>query len=97
MDGDQATYELPVTTRNKRCDKVSNVILLLGDFHLAEEALVGRRADGHHNGVSPDMLLEQTHNVDAKEESYFDGIRLNVAAGTNRSTQSLLSQSYLLS
>ena len=43
---------------------------------------VGRRADGHHNGVSPDMLLEQTYNADAKEESGLDGITLNDAART---------------
>ena len=42
----------------------------------------GRRSDGHHNGVSPDMLLEQTYNADAKEESGLDGIPLNVAART---------------
>ena len=45
-------------------------------------AFVGRRFDGHHNGVSPDMLLEQTYNADAKEESGLDGITLNVAART---------------
>ena len=42
----------------------------------------GRISDGHHNGVSPDMLLEQTYNGDAKEESGLDGIPLNVAART---------------
>ena len=49
---------------------------------LVKGAFVGRRADGHHNGVSPDMLLEQTYNADAKEESGLDGITLNVAART---------------
>ncbi|KAJ4931779.1 hypothetical protein JOQ06_010219 [Pogonophryne albipinna] len=43
-------------------------------------AFVGRRADGNHNGVSPDMLLEQTYNADAKEPSGLDGITLNRAA-----------------
>ncbi len=43
-------------------------------------AFVGRRADGSHNGVSPDMLLEQTYNADAKEASGLDGITLNPAA-----------------
>ena len=45
-------------------------------------AFVGRRADGCHNGVSPDMLLEQTYNADAKEGSGLDGITRNVAART---------------
>ena len=40
------------------------------------------RSDGQHNGVSPDMLPEQTYNADAKEESDLDGITLNVAAMT---------------
>ena len=54
------------------------------DVHsaLMNGAFVGRRSDGHHNGVSPDMLLEQTYNADAKEESGLDGITLNVAART---------------
>jgi len=54
------------------------------DVHsaLMNGAFVGRRSDGHHNGVSPDMLLEQTYNADAKEESGLDGITLNVAAMT---------------
>ena len=47
---------------------------------LINGAFVGWRADGHHNGVSPDMLREQTYNADAKEESGLDGITLNVAA-----------------
>ena len=48
-------------------------------------AFVGRRADRHHNGVSDillDILLEQTYNADAKEESGLGGITLNVAART---------------
>jgi len=45
-------------------------------------AVVGRRAHGSHNAVSPDMLLEQTYNADAKEESGLGGITLNVAART---------------
>ena len=47
---------------------------------LMADAFVGRRADGNHNGVSPDMLLEQTYNADAKEASGLDGITLNRAA-----------------
>jgi hypothetical protein len=43
---------------------------------------VGRRTEGSHNSVSPDMLLEQTYNADAKEESGLDGITLNEAART---------------
>ena len=43
-------------------------------------AFVGRRADGNHNGVYPDMLLEQTYSADAKEASGLDGITLNPAA-----------------
>jgi len=45
-------------------------------------AFVGRRADENHNAVSPDMLLEQTYNADAKEESVLDAITLNIAART---------------
>ena len=54
------------------------------EVHIAlmKGAFVGRRADGHQNGVPPDMLLEQTYNADAKEESGLDGIALNVAART---------------
>ena len=35
------------------------------DVHsaLMNGAFVGRRSDGHHNGVCPDMLLEQTYNA----------------------------------
>ncbi|XP_030833483.1 uncharacterized protein LOC105441519 [Strongylocentrotus purpuratus] len=52
------------------------------DVHeaLLAGAFVGRRADGKHNCVSPDMLLEQTYNADAKEASGLDGITLNPAA-----------------
>lgn len=45
-----------------------------------EGSFVGRHAAGEHNGVSPDMLLEQTFNADAKEASGLDGITLNKAA-----------------
>ena len=41
---------------------------------------VGRRAEGKHNSVSPDMLLEQTYNAVAKEVSGLDGITLKPAA-----------------
>ena len=36
---------------------------------LMNGAFVGRRADGVYKAVSPDMLLEQTYNADAKEHS----------------------------
>ena len=49
---------------------------------LMNGAFIGWRADGHHNVDSPDMLLEQTFNADAKEESGLDGNTLNVAAWT---------------
>ena len=43
---------------------------------------VARRADGCHNAVSPDMLLEQTYNVDAKESSGLGGVTMNESART---------------
>ena len=49
---------------------------------LMRGAFVGRRATGAHNNVSPDMLLEQTYNADAKEQSGLDGIMLSEAART---------------
>ena len=54
------------------------------DVHRAfvRGAFVSRRSDGHHNAVSPDMLLEQTYNADAKEESGLGGITRNEAART---------------
>ena len=48
---------------------------------LTNGALVERRADGHHNGVS-DVLVQQTYNADGKAENGLDGITLNVAART---------------
>ena len=45
-------------------------------------AFVGRRPDGHYNGLSPDVPLEQTYNADANDGSEIDGITLNVAART---------------
>ena len=45
-------------------------------------AFVGRRCEGSHNGVSPDMLLEQTYNADAKEASGLDGIAIKPEART---------------
>ena len=45
-------------------------------------AFVRRRAIGAHNAVSPDMLLEQTYNAHAKEQSGLDGITLSEAART---------------
>ena len=54
------------------------------DVHRAfvRGAFVSRRSDGHHNAVSPDMLLEQTDNSDAKEDSGLGGITRNEAART---------------
>ena len=54
------------------------------DVHRAfvKGAFVSRRSDGHHNAVSPDMLLEQTYNADAKDESGLGGINRNEAART---------------
>jgi len=54
------------------------------EVHMAlmRGAFVGRRATGAHNAVSLEMLLEQTYNVDAKEQSGLDGITLNEAATT---------------
>ena len=45
-------------------------------------AFVSRRCEGHHNAVSPDMLLEQTYNADAKEVSGLQGITRKKAART---------------
>ena len=45
-------------------------------------AFVSRRSDGHHKAVSHDMLLKQTYNADAKEESSLGGITRNEAANT---------------
>ena len=41
---------------------------------------VARRSDECHNSVSPDMILEQSYNDDAKEEGGLDGIMTNAAA-----------------
>ena len=49
---------------------------------LNKGAFVGRRADGHHNEVSPDILLEQTYNADAKGENGLECITTNYAART---------------
>ena len=62
---------------------------------LVKGAFVGRRADGHHNGVSPDMLLEQTYNADVNEESGLDVSLLMLLLEPNGFTQSLLLQPYL--
>ena len=43
---------------------------------------VARRTSGIHNAVSPDMLLEQTYNADAKEVSGLDAITTNESART---------------
>ena len=44
---------------------------------------VGRRSAGSHNGISPDMIPEQTYNADAKPENCLDSINLNPSAGFN--------------
>ena len=49
---------------------------------LMQGAFVGRRATGTHNAVLADMLLEQTYNADANEQSVLDAIALNEAART---------------
>ena len=49
---------------------------------LIKATFVERRCDGHHNGVSPDMLLRQTYNADSNEERGLYDITLNVAART---------------
>ena len=46
-----------------------------GDFTI-------RRAEGRHNGVSPDMVLEQTYNNDLKQKQGLCGITLNPLART---------------
>ena len=33
-----------------------------------------RRSDGKHNGVAPDMIIEQTYNVDIKQKQGLRGI-----------------------
>lgn len=38
---------------------------------------VARRSPGAHNAVSPDIILEQTYNADAKEDSGLEGIAEN--------------------
>ena len=45
-------------------------------------ALKGRRSYGCHNGVSPDMILEQSYNADVKEESGLVSITMNEDART---------------
>ena len=41
---------------------------------------MGRRAEGQHNAVSSDMLLEKKYNADAKEEGGLGGITKNEAS-----------------
>ena len=57
---------LPVYIQEMR-----NLKTEIPEVHVALKngAFVGRRAEGHHNAVSPDMLLEKTYNGDVKEES----------------------------
>ena len=53
---------------------------------------MGRRAEGHHNAVSSDMLLEQTYNADAKEEGGLGGITEMKQAETNGFIRGMLLQ-----
>ena len=52
--------------------------------HIYEKFLDGeftvRRANGKHNGVSPDMVLEQTYNAEVKQKLGLKGITLNPKA-----------------
>ena len=54
------------------------------EVHMAlmQGAFVRRRATDAHNAVSPDMLLEQSYNAHAKEQSGLDGITLSEATRT---------------
>ena len=58
------------------------------DAHMAmmnqNGAFVDHRTDGNRNGVSKDMLLEQTYSDDARENSVLDGTTFNVAVRTKR-------------
>ena len=47
---------------------------------LSDGCFVGRRLSGIHNAVSPDMLLEQTYNANAKEAGGLDGKTLTNTA-----------------
>ena len=38
------------------------------------------RSDGRHNGVSPDMVLEQTYNAEVKQKQGLSGITLQPKA-----------------
>ena len=57
---------------------------IVPDVHRAfvRGAFVSRRSDGHHNAVSPDMLLEQIYIADAKEEIGLGRITRNDEART---------------
>ena len=41
-----------------------------------------KRSDGKHNGVVPDMIIEQTYNVDIKQKQGLSGITLKPKAQT---------------
>jgi len=43
---------------------------------LLHGAFTVRRADGKHNGVSPDMVLEQTYNAEVKQKQGLCGITM---------------------
>ena len=62
---------------------------------LVKGAFVGRRADGHHNGVSPDMLLEKpTMQMPRRRVDWMVSL-LMLLLEPNGFTQSLLLQPYL--
>ena len=41
-----------------------------------------RRSDGKHNGVAPDIVIEQTYTVDIKQKQRLCGITLKPKAQT---------------
>ena len=47
-------------------------------------AFVDHRTDGNHNGVSKDMLVEQTYSDDANENSVLDGTTCNAVVRAKR-------------
>lgn len=49
---------------------------------LVKGSFIGKKLNGNHIGVFPNMRLEQTYNSGTKGENDLDGIILNVAATT---------------
>ncbi|KAM3603902.1 uncharacterized protein V6R79_003817 [Siganus canaliculatus] len=82
VDNGQADMEIIFRMFVVRREEMKKLPETAPEVHeaLMAGAFVGRRVDGRHNGVSPDMLLEQTYNADAKESSGLDGITLNPAS-----------------